>query len=178
MDNYQYKLQKPLVLIGMMGTGKSNVGRMLAQCLDVSFYDSDEIVEERAGCSIAEIFERYGEQKFRQSEAKVIAEIATQGASVMASGGGALTTPQTLDLLMDRAIMVWVQSDPADILRRVSKNGNRPLLAVDDPAAVIERLMRERQPLYEKAHIRVMNAQGRLEDTCAAIIGALKEHHS
>ncbi len=175
MDPQKPHITKPLALVGMMGSGKSNLGRLLAQRLGVMFCDSDTHIEQRAGCTIPEIFERYGEAKFREAEVNVIAYLVEQGNCVIATGGGALMNADTLALLKDKTIMIWVQADLQDMLARVAKNSNRPLLAQADPAATLQNLLEARRALYEQAHIRVHNAQGRIEQACHEVLNALEE---
>ncbi|MCD8497802.1 MAG: shikimate kinase [Alphaproteobacteria bacterium] len=166
-------LDRPIVLVGMMGAGKSHVGRELARVLSLDFVDSDTIIEDRAGCSISDIFARDGEAAFRQQEEAVINELLAAGPHVLSVGGGAITTPQVLDGIKSRAISVWVQASLEDMAERVARNNKRPLLQDSDPAVVLSGLLEKRRPLYAMTDIQVMNRNGQDADTIAAVIESL-----
>lgn len=155
-------ISRPIVLIGMMGSGKTHFGRLLGQRLGLKFFDSDTLIEEKAGCSVSEIFERWGEQKFRDVEASTIQDYLDKGPLVLATGGGAIVNPDTAKAIFATAHSVWVKADIRTILMRVTKNKNRPLLQVDNPKAVLQNLLQIRQPIYEKAHFIL---DGSLKDT-------------
>lgn len=146
-------LRRPLVLIGMMGSGKSSVGKRLATVLSVPFADTDAVIEARAARTVAEIFSTDGEAAFRATEASVVAElVVAENPSVVSTGGGAVLDRTTRTLLHDRATVVWLRASPAMLAHRIAPDGTRPLLA-DDPAAALRRLAAEREPLYrETAH--------------------------
>lgn len=146
-------LRRPLVLIGMMGSGKSTVGKRLANALSVPFTDTDAEIEARAARTIAEIFATDGEPAFRATEASVVAElVATDHPSVVSTGGGAVLDPTTRALLHDRATVVWLRASPAMLAHRIAPDGARPLLA-NDPGTTLHQLAAEREPLYrETAH--------------------------
>lgn len=147
--------QKPVVLVGMMGSGKTHFGRLLGIRLGLDFYDSDVVIEEKAGCSVSEIFERWGEAKFREVEALTVQDYLTRGPLVLATGGGAMMNPDTAKAVFEGSHCIWVKANLRTILSRVSKNRNRPLLAGDDPKGTLQKLMKIRQPVYEKAAYRL-----------------------
>lgn len=146
-------LQKPLVLVGMMGSGKSHIGRLLAARLGLDFYDTDSLVEERAGRSMSEIFETFGEMKFREAEKNAVWDSLERGPCVIATGGGAVTNPDSLAAIKGRGVSIWLKAPVSELLERIGQCGNRPLLQQDDPGAVLERLLEARRPLYEQADI-------------------------
>lgn len=170
---HMHKLNKPLALVGMMGSGKSHLGRDLARALALEFFDSDAAVESRAGLSIAEIFAQKGEPYFRALEGQMILELLDKGPCVIATGGGAVMAPGTLAALAEKSIMVWVQASMDDMLERVSHNKDRPLLKNPNPRAVLEELMAVREPLYRQAHIHIMNRQGETSRALQDVLNAL-----
>ena len=149
-------LKKPVTLIGLMGAGKTTVGLYLASKLDVDFVDSDREIEAQAGVSIAEIFARDGEAFFRKVEAKTIAEILAWGKPlVLATGGGAYLNEETRKGIGEKSVSVWLRAEIETLLERVEHNALRPLLNNVDKREMLERLMIERYPVYEKADIIV-----------------------
>jgi shikimate kinase len=141
-------VRRPVVLVGMMGSGKSTVGKRLANALGVPFADSDAEIEARAGCTIAEIFAADGEAAFRATEAATVAElVVADRPAVIATGGGAVLDATTRSLLQERATVVWLRASPGMLAHRIAGDGTRPLLA-DDPDAALRRLVTERDPLY------------------------------
>ncbi len=158
-------LRRPLVLIGMMGSGKSTVGRRLASVLGVPFADTDAEVERRRGTTVADIFATDGEASFRADEASAVADLVVADTpSVVATGGGAVIAPQTRALLRERATVVWLRASPGMLASRIADDGTRPLLA-DDPRAELRRLADERAPLYRDAadHVVDVDHVGRRE---------------
>src|SRR5579884_1679915 len=163
------RLDRPVVLVGLMGVGKSTVGRRLAKRLGVSFVDSDEEIEDAAGYPPAEIFERYGEQDFRDGERRLVARLVEGDVRVIATGGGAYVDPNTRKLLNERAITVWLDA-PVDVLaERTSRRNTRAQLRQGDPKAVLERLAEERRPSYSEAHIHVKSGDGAHRDVVETI---------
>ena len=146
---------RSLALVGMMGAGKSTIGRRLAARLGMRFVDADAEIELAAGMSIPEIFETHGEPHFRDGEARVIARLLNGGPIVLATGGGAMLRDETRIRLCERAVSIWLKADAEVILRRVRRRADRPLLKTADPAATIERLIAEREPIYQQADITV-----------------------
>lgn len=152
---YQIKqlLTKPVVLVGMMGAGKSYLGAALARALDLQFRDTDKLIEDKAGLPITEIFESFGVEKFRESERSTIQSLVDEGVSVIATGGGALTSAQTLELLKAQTVMIWLDASLNTLWDRVQKSQTRPLLLTDNPKQKLQALLEERKPLYQQAHI-------------------------
>ena len=172
------RLEQPVVLVGLMGVGKSTVGRRLAKRLGLPFVDSDSEIEDAAGYTAAEVFERYGEQDFRDGERRLVARLIDGEIRVIATGGGAYVDARTRQLLNDRAITVWLDA-PVDILaERTARRNTRPLLKNGDPKGTLERLAEERRPSYQEAHIHVKSGDGAHKDVVEAIIQALEEHLS
>jgi shikimate kinase len=171
------RLDRPLVLVGLMGVGKSTVGRRLARRLGLSFVDSDAAIEDAAGLSPAEVFERYGEHDFRDGERRLVARLVDEGSvRVIATGGGAYVEPRTRELLNERAITIWLDA-PVDILaERTSRRDTRAQLRNADPKATLQRLLDERRAAYQQAHIHVKSGAGAHKDVVDAILSALDEH--
>lgn len=145
----------PIVLVGMMGVGKSTVGRRLAARLGLSFVDADEEIEKAAGMSVSEIFERYGETHFRDGERRVIARLMDGAPKVIATGGGAFMQDETRQLILGQATAVWLDADIDVLVDRVSRREGRPLLKNRDPRAVLTELAAVRNPVYALAPIHV-----------------------
>ncbi len=169
------RLDKPVALIGMMGSGKSHIGALLARALGLEFVDSDRKIEEAAGCSIAEIFERDGEQRFRDAEKRIIADLLETGPIVLATGGGAIVNESTADAIWSRAISIWIDADIDALLERVMHKKNRPLLAQGDPRDIIEELLEKRRPIYAKADITVRSDAGAIADVVDGSVKSLHE---
>jgi shikimate kinase len=155
------RLDRSVVLVGMMGVGKTTVGRKLAGQLSLPFVDADEEIERAAQMSIPEIFAQFGEQYFRAGERRVIARLVGDGAArkVLATGGGAFVDPDTRHLILDRAIAVWIDSDIDTLVERVGRKDNRPLLRQGNPREILTRLREDRQPMYSQAQIHVQSGQ-------------------
>ena len=172
------RLDRPVVLVGLMGVGKSTVGRRLARRLGLSFVDTDEEIEGAAGYPAAEVFERYGEHDFRDGERRLVARLIQGDVRVIATGGGAYVDPRTRQLLNERAITVWLDA-PVDILaERTSRRDTRAQLRNGDPKAVLSRLAEERRDSYAQAHIHVKSGDGAHKDVVDAIVAALENHIS
>jgi shikimate kinase len=147
---------RSLVLVGMMGAGKSTIGRRLSARLGLPFLDADAEIElAHAGMTIPEIFTAHGEPYFRDGEARVIARLLDSGPAVLATGGGAFLREETRDRIRDKAISIWLKVDSDVIMRRVKRRSDRPLLQTVDPDATVERLIREREPIYRQADVTV-----------------------
>jgi len=150
--------QRSIVLVGMMGAGKSSIGRRLAVRLGLPFVDADAEIEKAAGMSIADIFARHGEADFRSGEARVIARLLQGGPQVLATGGGAVMNADTRAAIKAGAISVWLSADLDVLMRRIAKRKNdRPMLQTSDPAATLRRLLAEREPAYAQADIAVQS---------------------
>ena len=147
--------KRSVVLVGMMGAGKSTIGRRLALRLRLPFVDADNEIEAAAGMSIPDIFEVHGEPHFRDGEARVIARLLDSGPILLATGGGAFIREDTRTRIRDKAISMWLKADADVILRRVKRRADRPLLQNADPAAVIARLIEARHPFYEQTDILI-----------------------
>ena len=156
---------RPIVLIGMMGVGKSTVGRRLAARLGLPFVDADEEIAHAAGMSIPEIFARYGEEGFRDGERRVIARLIEEGRKVIATGGGAFINEQTRTLILDRAITIWLDADLDVLVERVSRREGRPLLEGKDSRKVLAELGAVRNPVYALAPHRIISGTGPHEQT-------------
>lgn len=175
-ETLKSKINKPIVLVGMMGTGKSHAGKLLSQALNLPFIDSDQVIEERAGITINEIFELYGEEKFRDTERKTILELLGQGESVIATGGGALTTPEVLNGIKEQAISIWLQTDIPTLLERLAHAKNRPLLNQDDPEKILANLLNKREYLYEQANCHVQTHPSDIHQTVTNILSSLNSY--
>jgi shikimate kinase len=146
---------RPVVLIGLMGAGKSSIGRRLADKLDLPFVDADHEIEVAAGKSIPEIFADHGEEYFREGERRVIARLLENGAQVLATGGGAYMNDETRSLIEARGISVWLRAELPLLMRRVQKRSDRPLLKNGNPEQVMKELMAKRYPVYARADVTV-----------------------
>ena len=147
--------RRSVVLVGMMGAGKSTIGRRLAARLRLPFLDADIEIEAAAGMSIPDIFETHGEPHFRDGEARVIARLLDSGPAVIATGGGAFMREETRSRIRDKAVSIWLKADVDIIMKRVKRRADRPLLQTADPAATIGRLIEEREPVYQLADITI-----------------------
>lgn len=156
------RLDGPVVLVGMMGVGKSSVGKRLAATLHWPFVDADDEIERSARMTIPEIFETYGEDYFRDGERRVIARLLAKDRkrSVVATGGGAFCNAETRELILAQATAVWLDSDVDTLVERTARKDNRPLLRGGNPREILARLREERAPAYAKAPIHVVSAQG------------------
>lgn len=166
----------PIVLVGMMGTGKTHFGRLLSQALRLEYYDTDSLVEAKAGCSIAEIFDRWGEESFRSVEAKTIQGLLQKGPCVISTGGGALMNTDTADAIFGGSLSIWVDAPLAVILERVGKNRNRPLLACENPQDVLQELMETRKPSYRRAMFKISSGGSPAEEVLDGVINEIKHY--
>ncbi len=169
------KLDKTLVLVGMMGAGKTSVGRRLAGTLGVPFRDADVEIETAAGCTINDIFERFGESAFRSGERKVIARLLSDPPHVLAAGGGAFIDEETRQRIKEHAVSIWLRA-PLDLLiQRVLRKDTRPLLRNTDSRATLERLLREREPIYAQADLVIESDEGPHDVVVKRIVAALND---
>ena len=164
---------RSIVLIGLMGAGKTAVGRRLANRLGLAFLDADSEIELAAGTSISEIFAEHGEAYFRQGERKVIARLLEGGPQVLATGGGAYVDADTRANIKKRGVSVWLRADLAVLLKRVHRRDHRPLLTAGDPETVMQKLMAERYPIYAEADITVESRDVPHEVIVSAVVDAL-----
>jgi shikimate kinase len=164
---------RPIVLVGLMGVGKSTVGRRLAARLRLPFVDADHAIEEAAGMTVAEIFDRFGEPYFRDGERRVIARLMDGQPKVIATGGGAFINPETRSLILDEATAIWLNAPPAVLADRVRRRDTRPLLRGKDARVVLDELARVRDPIYALAPIHVASQKAPHETTVEAIMRAI-----
>jgi shikimate kinase len=164
---------RSIVLIGLMGAGKTAVGRRLANRLELPFIDADTEIEVAAGASISEIFAEHGEGYFRQGERKVIKRLLDEGRQVLATGGGAYMDPETRATIKARGLSVWLKADLKVLLKRVGRRDNRPLLAGGDPEKVMKKLIEERYPIYAEADVTVESRDVPHDVIVGAVIDAL-----
>jgi len=165
---------RPIVLVGMMGVGKSTIGRRLALRLGYDFADADEEIEQAANMSVSEIFAQFGEEYFRDGERRVISRLIEQDRIVIATGGGAFSEAETRDLILERAISVWLDAPIDTLVQRVARRDTRPLLKDRDPETVLTELMNKRRADYSQASLRVVSDNGPHERTVGAILKALQ----
>lgn len=150
------EITKPIVFVGMMGTGKSTIGKKIANKFNLKFYDSDKIIEEREGLSILDIFDYKGEDYFREIESKTIEELLSYGTIVLSTGGGSFLIDSVRELIKDKALSVWLDSSPAAIYERVSRKKTRPLLmGTNNNIENITKMVTDRAPIYSQADIRL-----------------------
>lgn len=167
---------RSVVFVGLMGAGKTAIGRKVAGTLGLSFIDSDHEIESVSRMTIPELFERYGEAEFRALEQRVIARLLENGPQVLSTGGGAFINAQTREAVQALGVSVWLKAELDLLMERVSKKQNRPLLKNDNPRAVLARLMDERYPVYGLADITVLTRDERKEVIATEAIGALSRH--
>jgi shikimate kinase len=167
------RLQRTIALVGMMGVGKSTVGKKLAESLAAAFVDSDEEIEKAAGLTVQEIFERHGEPEFRRGERRVIERLLAGPPIVLATGGGAYMDVDTRAMLKEKATTVWLRADLELIWKRVNRRDTRPLLKRENPKQVLAELLEKRSPVYAEADIVVDSGDGPAGDTARAIREAL-----
>ncbi len=175
-DTHAPRVAKTVVFVGLMGVGKTCIGRRLAHRLGVPFADADREIEEAAGCTIADIFERHGETSFREGERRVILRLLDNPPHVLSTGGGAFMDAQTRMRIRERAISVWLRADLDLMLQRVARRNDRPLLRVADPGAKLRELMGARYPVYAEADITVDSVDGPPEVTLERVMAALADH--
>ena len=168
-----FPLPRPVVLVGLMGAGKTTVGRRLAQKLGLPFVDADEEIEAAAGMTVSEIFERFGEAYFRDGERRVIARLVDGRPKVIATGGGAFMNDSTRALILDRATAIWLDADMDTLVDRVRRRGHRPLLRNRDAREVLTDLAAVRNPVYALAPIRIRTQPAPHDATVRAILKAL-----
>lgn len=165
---------RTIVLVGLMGAGKSTIGRRLAARLRMPFVDADDEIERAAGMRVAEIFERFGESGFRDGERRVIARIIAGPPCVLATGGGAFINDATRALILEQATAIWLDADIDTLVARVARRDTRPLLIGKDARTVLTDLAALRNPIYAEAPLRVTSARTPHDDTIAAIMEALQ----
>ena len=167
---------RTVALVGLMGAGKSAIGKRLAIRLGLPFVDADDEIERAAGCSIAEFFERFGETEFRAGERRVISRLLAGPPHVLSTGGGAYMDPETRALMRHHAITVWLRADLEVLHDRVRKRSHRPLLRQGDPREILARLISQRYPVYAEADIVVESTAQPAEVTTEQVLEALRRH--
>lgn len=175
-ESVTMELKRTVVLIGMMGAGKSSLGRRLAARLGVPFYDSDVEIVTAAGCTIPEIFSRYGEAAFRDCERKVLDRLLAEPPHVLATGGGAFMNAETRQTIKNHATSIWIDAPLDVLLERVRRKDDRPLLKNGNPREILERLLKERRPTYAEADLRLVGDDAPHAETVERMVGLLKQH--
>ena len=165
-----------VVLVGMMGAGKTSIGRRLASALHIPFVDADSEIEKAANQSIPEIFASYGEDHFREGERRVLARLLADGPKVLATGGGAFMSAETRRACKANGVTIWLKADPAVLFERVKKKGNRPLLQRPNPEAVLRGLLAKREPIYATADLTVVSRDGPHLALMGEVLHALEAH--
>lgn len=168
--------RRSIVFIGLMGAGKTAIGRKVAATLGLPFLDSDQEIEAVSRMTIPDLFERYGEPEFRSLEQRVIARVLEQGPQVLSTGGGAYMNSMTRDLILLQGVSVWLKADIDVLMDRVSKKQNRPLLKNADPRGAMQRLITERYPVYASANVTVATREEKKEVISAEVINSLAAH--
>jgi shikimate kinase len=166
---------RAIVLVGMMGAGKSSIGRRLASELGIPFVDADTEIEKAAGMSIPDMFQSKGEEYFRAGEARVIARLLDCGAQVLATGGGAFMNEQTRALVREKGVSIWLKADLDVLLRRIKRRNDRPLLKNGDPAVTLTQLLEQRDPVYAEADLTIQSRDVQHETIMTEIIAALAQ---
>ncbi|WP_321447677.1 shikimate kinase [uncultured Cohaesibacter sp.] len=167
---------RPIVLVGLMGAGKTTIGRRLAKRLSIPFRDADHEIEAAANMTIAEIFAQHGEAHFRDGEKRVIARLLDEGDQVIATGGGAWMNDETRELVAERGVSVWLKAEFNVLMERVRRRSHRPLLKDPDPEGVMRRLMDERYPVYATADVMVISKEAPHDRIVTSVIEALERH--
>ncbi|MBN9221337.1 MAG: shikimate kinase [Mesorhizobium sp.] len=167
---------RSIVFVGLMGAGKTAIGRKLATMLSLPFMDSDHEIESVSRMTVPELFERYGESEFRALEQRVILRLLENGPQVLSTGGGAFMNAQTREGIAAHGVSVWLKADLDLLMDRVSKKQNRPLLKSPDPRGVLERLMEQRYPVYATSDVTVPTREERKEIIAAEVLTALCQH--
>lgn len=176
MRDLSKHLDRPVVLVGLMGVGKSTVGRRLARRLGLPFVDSDAEIEDASGLSAAEVFERFGEEDYRDGERRLVARLVDGQVRVISTGGGVFVDPRTREFLKTRTITVWLDAPVEVLAQRTRRRDTRPLLRTDNPKATLERIAEEERPAYAEAHIHVRSSDGAHRDVVDAIVKALEDY--
>ena len=170
-----FRRPKTVVLVGMMGAGKTTIGRRLAPRIGLPFFDADAEIEKAAGMTVSDLFARHGENSFREGEARVIKRLLEGPPQVLATGGGAMMNAETRALVKKHSISVWIKADTDTIVRRATRRGTRPLLKTGNPRETIERLLRERNDQYAEADIHVDTQPGPHINTVNLILEMLED---
>lgn len=167
---------RPIVLVGLMGAGKSRIGSMLAERFGIEFLDADNEIEAAAGCSIAEIFDRFGETEFRAGERRVMKRLMQSGQSVISTGGGAFIDPETRALVRQAGFSVWLRASLEILVSRTSKSKRRPLLNEGDPEQILKQLIEQRYPVYGEADVMVDSENIDRDVMVERVVRAIADH--
>ncbi len=167
--------RKVFVLIGLMGAGKTSIGRKLAEHLNIGFVDADQEIVKAAGCSIPDIFEIYGEPAFRDVEERVIIRLLTKETGVLATGGGAYINPNIRDAITQHGYCIWLKASLDILVKRTAKRTGRPLLKPGEPREILRDLMDKRYPVYARADLTVETGAETVDQTLNAILDSLKQ---
>jgi shikimate kinase len=167
-------LNRPIVLIGLMGTGKTTIGRRIANMLDISFIDTDAEIEKAAQLSVAEIFDQFDEEYFRDGERRVIARLIEESSGVLATGGGAFLNDETRALILQKGLAVWLDCDIETLVERTSRRDTRPLLRGGDPREILTRLHAERAGIYAEAQVHVRTKDAPHQETATQVLEAIE----
>ncbi|MEN3951071.1 shikimate kinase [Iodidimonas sp. SYSU 1G8] len=173
-----FELDRSIVLVGLMGAGKTTIGRRLAKRLGVPFVDADAEIEKAAGCSIKDIFECYGEAAFREGERRVICRLMAGPPQIVATGGGAFMNDETRKRVKEAGVSVWLKADIPTLVARVGKRDTRPLLSKGDPETILRELAAKRDPFYAEADIHVESRDGPHDNVVDAVIDALRNRQA
>lgn len=176
VKDIRHWLNRPIVFIGMMGAGKTRTGRLIANALELSFFDSDDEIEEAAGMRVSEIFDKFGEAYFRDGEKRVIDRLLGQGLCVIATGGGAVMTEETAASIWSGALSVWVRAEMDVMVERTGRRNNRPLLKDGDPEKILTDLALKRYPVYEKADIVIDSHNGSVDVILNQLLEKILNH--
>ena len=176
MTDLARRLDRPIVLVGLMGVGKSTVGRRLAKRLALPFVDSDSEIEDAVGLPAGELFERYGEEDYRDGERRLVARLVDGQVRVIATGGGVFVDPRTRALLNERTITVWLDAPVEVLAERTGRRDTRPLLKTEDPKATLEQLADIERKAYAEAHVHVTSGEGAHKDVVDAVVRAISAH--
>lgn len=169
------KITKPIVLVGMMGSGKSTIGKRLAKRLGLQFYDSDRVIEEREGLSVVDIYDFRGEPYFREKESSIIKELLSYGPTVVSTGGNSFMDEETRNIVKSQAISIWLSTDTSTLYDRVSKRNTRPELNCDNKRELLEKLAAERQEVYASTDISIESTDGDVYFLVDALISRLQK---
>lgn len=175
-NTFSFRSPKTIVLVGLMGAGKTSIGKRLAKRLEVPFHDSDQEVETAAGCSIKEILEFYGEGAFQSGERRVITRLLEQPVHVLATGGGSFMTSETRAAIKDKALSVWLKADLPTLVARVSRRSDRPFLEDGTQEETLKKLIEERYPVYQQADVVVETFDEPTNTTVDRVINALTDY--
>ena len=179
MENHKIttRLKQPLVLIGMMGSGKSTLGPALARALERTFYDTDQIIERETGKAVSVIFQEQGEPAFRLLERQTIARLMTEAEpGVIATGGGAITVPETAELIFGQSLSIWINAPISTLVDRTSREPTRPLLKTGDPAEILGALFEKRGGIYAQAALHVINDKASVEEITSRTMRQIEDY--